>query len=74
MKDKIIKIQKDESLSEKFFEVFEKELMSDEEPPDRKFRQLAGQYFSNPEIIDNVLINICGWSMESLVKMTLSKN
>ena len=64
----ILDIDSEEFL-EKFFETLLNEINSDEEPYNKKSRQLLLASLNN-EHADDFFIAICGWSLESLVNMT----
>jgi hypothetical protein len=59
-----------ENFSDCLGEVFNNELLSDDEDPGNKFYQIFNDYMKADEngkkLIDNVLISICGWSLLSL--------
>ena len=69
--EKINKILDNDEFMLAFISKFVEEINSDEESYDTKFRQLAGHYLSDPEFTDNILINLCGWSMDSLCDMVI---
>lgn len=49
-------------------ETINKEMADDDEPFEKKGRHLLVTYLDSPEIVDDVLITLCGWSMETLLK------
>lgn len=59
-------ISKDENRMEDFMSVFDDAVRTDEEIPSRKFTMLYNAYKRNPDIVNDILITLCGWSMESL--------
>lgn len=69
--EKINKIIGDENLQYEFLSHFIDEINSDEEPFDRKFRQITGIYYTDPDLVNDLLITLCGWSMDSLCDITL---
>lgn len=46
----------------------QEEIDSDEECPDKKMRRILATWQMNREIVDDLLITLCGWSLESLLK------
>lgn len=56
-----------EEFFERFFETLLNEINSDDEPYYKKARQLFLASLNNKHI-DDFLIAICGWSLESLIK------
>jgi len=73
MKDAIEKILASEYLSEELMIRLIREINEDDEPLDKKSRQLLLAYLEHPEI-DEALISLCGWSMKSLVEMVVNEN
>lgn len=65
------RIAQDEDLQEDFFITFSDEFAEDDEPSDKKFRRLYQAWRDCPEIVDNVLMTLCGWTMESLAAKTI---
>lgn len=61
--------------AEAIWVVFDREYESDSEKIERKFRHIARSYKDandkGKEIIDNVLIDLCGWSLNTLFKKTV---
>ena len=49
------------------------EINEDDEPLDKRCRQLLLAYIDNPDI-DNVLISLCGWNMKSLIGMVINEH
>ena len=47
------------------------EINEDDEPLDKRSRQLLLAYMDNPDI-DNVLISLCGWNLKSLIEMVIN--
>ena len=70
MEEKLKMIAEDEELQEDFFITFSDEFASDDEPARKKFSRLYADYMEHPEIVDNVLMALCGWTMETLAKKT----
>ncbi len=60
-----------EEFLDRFFETILNEINSDEEPYYKKARQLLLAYLNN-EHADDLLIAICGWSLESLIERSQS--
>jgi len=44
------------------------EMQTDDQDPFMTSGQLVSQHEQNPEIIDNFLMSLCGWTMETLLK------
>jgi len=61
-------LQKDDEdrLSDIWLRLME-EMESDEECPDRKMKRILLAWQENPELVDDLLITLCGWSLESLL-------
>jgi hypothetical protein len=60
----------DEDLMCDFIYTLNMEIDSDDEPYDKRFRQLYASYVENPKVVDDVLMALCGWKMETLAEMT----
>ena len=60
------RIAQDEDLQEDFFITFSDEFAEDDEPARKKFARLYKAWRDCPEIVDDVLMTLCGWTMESL--------
>lgn len=48
-------------------ELIHDEIINDDEPFDKVSYNLLGVYLEHPDIVDEVMVSICGWSMESLM-------
>ena len=48
-------------------ELIHNEIINDDEPSDKISRNLLDVYLQHPDVVDDVMISICGWSMESLM-------
>ena len=59
----------DDTLNEQIISTFYDQVDSDDESYIKKGRQLSYIYNQHPEIVDYVLIALCGWSYESLKNM-----
>ena len=70
VKQRLELFAKDEGLMENFIEHLENEIISDDEMPRKKFSALKEAYEKDPALVDDVLMAICGWRMESLVENT----
>ena len=70
MKEKIEEILESEFLLEELMLKIIQEINDDDEPLDKKCRQLLLAYMENPEV-DNVLMSICGWNLKSLIDMVV---
>lgn len=59
-------------LSEKLLEEFQKSFLDDDESNYKKGERLIGIYQTadekSKEIIDDVFITLCGWSLQSLLE------
>lgn len=62
----IIEESHEEKLSDLWC-VFEEELMSDTECPDKKMRRILSAWKENKDLVDDLMITLCGWSVESLL-------
>ena len=69
--EKINKILEDEDLQLEFISCLVNEINSDEEPFDRKFRQITRMYYIITDLVNDLLIALCGWSMDSLCDIAL---
>lgn len=67
MKDKLERIANDEELQDEFIIQLTEQVATDDEIPRKKFRALKEAYEENPSLVDEVLMAICGWRMETLV-------
>jgi len=67
------RIAASEDLMDEFFIKFSDELMSDDEPSDKKFRRLYEAWRDDPKTIDDIMMTLCGWTMESLACKALGK-
>lgn len=59
----------DELFAEALIDAIHQQLVTDEECYTKKVRHLLSSYYSNPEIIDDFMISLCGWSMTTLIDM-----
>jgi hypothetical protein len=73
MKEKIEEILESEFLLEELMLKIIQEINDDDEPLDKKCRQLLLAYIDNPDI-DNVLMSLCGWNLKSLMSMITKDN
>jgi hypothetical protein len=73
MKEKIERIIESEFLLEALMLKLIQEINEDDEPLDKRCRQLLLAYIDNPDI-DNVLISLCGWNMKSLIGMVINEH
>jgi len=67
MEMKLERIAVDEALQEEFFINLNEQVATDDEVPRKKFSALRDAYEKDPELVDDVLMAICGWRMETLV-------
>lgn len=70
MKEIIEKILESEFLLEELMLKIIQEINDDDEPLDKKCRQLLLAYMDNPDV-DNVLMSLCGWNLKSLIDMVV---
>ena len=73
MEEKIEEILESEFLLEELMLTIIQEINEDDEPLDKKSRQLLLAYKDNPDI-DNVLMSLCGWNLKSLIDMVTNVN
>lgn len=64
--EKLNKITSDEAMVENFVINLVNQIYSDEEKPERKFAQLKAAYEKNPELVNDLMLTLCGWSMDTL--------
>jgi hypothetical protein len=64
--EKLERIASDEAMSENFVINLVNQIYSDEEKPERKFAQLKDMYEKNPELVNSLMLTLCGWSMDTL--------
>lgn len=67
MKEKLQIIAEDEALQEEFVINLSEQVATDDEVPRKKFRALKEAYEKDPALVDDVLMAVCGWRMETLV-------
>ena len=65
------KIAGSEDLMDEFFIKFSEEVASDDEPSDRKYRLLYQAWRDDPKTVDDIMMTLCGWTMESLAAKAL---
>lgn len=65
------KIAESEDLMDEFFIKFEEEVASDDEPSDKKFRRLYEAWRDDPKTVDDIMMTLCGWTMESIATKAL---
>ncbi len=58
-----------EGLLYQLAETIQEEIRNDDEPFDKVARNLLITYSEHPEVVDEVMMSLCGWTMESLMKM-----
>lgn len=66
----LIKISADEDLMDDFFITLSDEMASDDEPSRKKFRRLMDAYEEHPDIVDDIMMTLCGWTIETLASKT----
>lgn len=67
------RIAQDEDLQDEFFIQFSEQVASDDEPSDKKFRRLYEAWRDDPGTVDDILMTLCGWTMESLAEKAIGK-
>lgn len=67
MKKKLERIASDEALQDEFVINLSEQVATDDEVPRKKFSALKEAYEKDPSLVDDVLMAICGWRMETLV-------
>ena len=67
----LIKIANDEDLMDDFFITLGDEMANDDEPSRKKFRRLMDAYEKDPQFVDDIMMTLCGWTIESLAKRTI---
>lgn len=72
MNENLKRIANSEDLQEDFFITLAGEMASDEEPARKKWRHLQAAYEKNPEMVNDILMTLCGWTMESLAGKALA--
>ena len=65
------KIAESEDLMDEFFIKFSEEVASDDEPSCKKFRRLYEAWRDDPKTVDDIMMTLCGWTMESLAAKAL---
>lgn len=68
---KLNRITSDEDLQDDFFVTLSEEIASDDEPSRKKWNRLKTAYEKNPAIVDDLLMTLCGWTLETLIDETL---
>ena len=71
MKEKLERIAQDEELAEEFIIHLNSQVDSDDEVPRKKFSALKEAYEKDAALVDDVLMALCGWRMETLVNNVL---
>lgn len=49
-------------------ETIQQEIRQDDEPLEKVARNLLSTYIDHPDVVDEVMMSLCGWTMESLMK------
>ena len=71
-KEKLDQIAEVDGLMEEFIMEVEDRIMDDDEPYDKKFRRLKEAYDEHPDIVDDIMMTLCGWRMETMADTVLS--
>ena len=74
MNENLKRIANSEDLQEDFFITLACEMSSDDEPARKKWRCLQAAYEKNPEMVNDILMTLCGWTMESLAEKALEND
>ena len=72
MEKEIAQVLDSEAQLEKLMNCIINEINNDDEPFDKRCRHLLLVYQKEPEIADELLISLCGWSMKSLLRINNS--
>lgn len=70
---KLERIASDEAMSENFVTNLVDQIYSDEEKPERKFAQLKAAYEKNQELVNDLMLTLCGWSMDTLCDQAIEE-
>lgn len=69
---KLQSVLNDEKRLKEIGDYYYEQYMSDDEPPKKTFRRIISQYLqaddTGKNLIDDVLISLCGWSLSSLAE------
>ncbi|MDO5447731.1 MAG: hypothetical protein Q4F34_08140 [Prevotellaceae bacterium] len=57
-----------DSLLYQLADTIQKEIINDDEPLDKVARNILLTYIEHPDVVDNIMMSLCGWTMESLMK------
>ena len=68
---KLNRITSDEDLQDDFFVTLSDEIACDDEPSRKKWNRLKTAYEKNPAMVDDLLMALCGWTLETLIDKTL---
>ena len=66
-KEQIEEFLQNEGLLFQLTELIHEEINMDDEPYNKVARNLLDAYVQNPEAVDEVMMSLCGWTMESLM-------
>ena len=64
----ITEFMQSEGLRYQLAETILEEIRNDDEPLDKVARNLLNIYSKYPDVVDEVMMSLCGWTMESLMK------
>lgn len=66
-KEQIEEFLQNQGLLSQLTELIHEEINIDDEPFDKVARNLLIAYSQNPEVVDEVMMSLCGWKMENLM-------
>lgn len=66
-KEKITDFLQSEGLLYQLAETIHEEIRNDDEPLEKVAHKLLLTYWEHPEVVDEVMMSLCGWTMESLM-------
>lgn len=72
--ENLSKIAEDEELMGELFITLSDEIASDDEPARKKFARLYALYQDAPDLVNDIMMTLCGWTMETLCKKTLKQD
>ena len=70
--EKLQQIAENEDAMCEFVIQLNEQIATDDEPFDKKFRRLKEAYEQHPDIVDDLLMTLCGWRMETLADNALT--
>lgn len=73
MKKVLDTISGNEELMEEFFITLFDEIASDDEPARKQWSRLREAYEKDPDMVDDLLVTLCGWNMKSIIEKAMKK-